>query len=78
MRISVDGVRVEISTNRQIEIKNWDNLRQRCSGRNELAKSINIYLDTLKTKVYDHQRLLIDNNKPVTALSIKNSMLGML
>jgi integrase len=76
MRISVDGVRVEISTNRQIEIKNWDNLRQRCGGRNELAKSINIYLDTLKTKVYDHQRLLIDNNKPVTALSIKNSMLG--
>jgi integrase len=76
LRITVDGARVEISTNRQIEVDKWDNLKQRCVGKTELVKSINIYLDTLRTKVYDHQRLLIDNNQPVTASTIKESMLG--
>jgi len=76
LRITVDGTRVEISTNRQIEVDKWDNLKQRCVGKTELVKSINVYLDTLRTKVYDHQRILIDKNLPVTASAIKDSMLG--
>jgi site-specific recombinase XerD len=75
-RITVDGVRSELSINRVIHIDRWESSAGKVKGTKEDARSINEHIDTIRTKLNDHQNTLIKNNKLVTASSIKNSYLG--
>lgn len=77
LRITVDGARSEISINRYIAPDKWNQKAQKCIGTTDIIKSINFYLDTLKAKVLENQRNLIDHNKQVTAIAIKEAMLGL-
>ncbi len=76
VRITVDGIRSELSIKRSIELDRWIPSAGKVKGTNEETKSINSYIDTIRIKIYEHQKKLIDNNKPVTAEAIKNSFLG--
>jgi hypothetical protein len=76
VRITVDGIRSELSIKRSIELDRWIPNAGKVKGTNEETKSINSYIDTIRIKIYEHQKKLIDNNKPVTAEGIKNSFLG--
>ncbi len=76
LRITIDGQRAEISVKRDIEPSRWLPQAGKVKGSNEEAKSINSYLDTVKMLVLEHQKQLLDNNNPVTAIAIKNAMLG--
>ncbi len=75
-RITVDGKRSELAIKREAPIERWVPGNEIIKGSSEEFKSINTYIDTVRTKIYDHHRMLEDANKTVTAEAIKNSYLG--
>lgn len=75
-RITVDGVRSELSINRVIDVNRWDSSAGKVKGNKEDARSINEHIDTIRTKLSDHQNTLIKNNKLVTSVAVKNAYLG--
>lgn len=76
VRITVDGMRSELSIKRSIELDRWIPSGGKVKGTNEEARSINSYIDSVRIKIYEHQKKLMDNNKTITSEAIKNSMLG--
>ena len=75
LRITVDGKRSEISIKRKVEIERWDSASSKVKGRTEEVKELNSYLDILTSKVYQHHKDLIQENKLVTSESLKNKFL---
>ena len=76
VRITVNGMRSELSIKRSIELDRWIPSAGKVKGTNEEARSINSYIDSVRIKIYEHQKKLMDNNKTITSEAIKNSMLG--
>lgn len=75
LRVTVDGQRAaEISTQRYIHPDKW--LNGKVKGNSEEARSINAYLDILKSKIYDHQRDIIHSGEQVTAETMRSKLLG--
>lgn len=77
IRITVKGKRAEISTNRFIDPKKWDPKANKAKGTKTDIKQLNNYLETVKNKIYDHHRDMVDHNKVITARRIKNKYLGL-
>ena len=76
MRITVDGIRKEISTSRQCDPDRWNANAGRVTGTKEDVKLLNAYLDTIQTKVYEVRRQLLDKNEIITADGLKNMLKG--
>jgi hypothetical protein len=76
LRITVDGVRIEISTSRYVEKSKWSVEGAKMKGNSEGARSINNYLDILKNKVYNTEKTMPNNNIAINANSFKNKFLG--
>ncbi len=76
LRVTIDGGRFEISTQRYIEANKWSADSGRVKGNSEEARSINYYLDTLKNKVYSDYQQLIQEGKQVNVHSFKEKWLG--
>ena len=76
LRITVDGVRIEISTSKFVEKSKWSVEGAKMKGNSEEARTINSYLDILKSKVYDTEKYMINNNQEIYAASFKNKFLG--
>jgi Phage integrase SAM-like domain/Arm DNA-binding domain len=76
IRISVNGERAEIRTNREVAPTLWDSKSQRVKGITEEAKTINAHLETIKGSLRMHESRLIASGKTVTAELLKNEYLG--
>lgn len=76
VRVTVNGVGKEFSTQRKWDIGRWDQNTGRATGTREDAKSLNYYLDTLGLKIYQIRTSLIDQNKEITAETIVNIATG--
>ncbi len=76
LRVTVDQQRAELSTKRICDPKRWNSQTGRMSGTKEDARAVNAYLDTLQSKVYEINRILIEANENVTAEAIKNKLTG--
>lgn len=74
LRVTVDGERAEIATNRRFDVSRWENGRP--TGNKTDAKLFQKYLDSLKARVYEIQRDLIDRKETITAEIIKNQFIG--
>ena len=75
-RITVDGKRGELSIKRNIEIERWSNEKGYVKGTTEDVKSMNAYIDSVRNKLYKHQRDLLDKNILITTDGLKNLYLG--
>ncbi len=75
-RITINGKRIELSTNRFVELSKWSTEAGKMKGNTEEARSINRHLDMLKIKIIDAQMELIYKNTPVTTETLKNKILG--
>lgn len=53
LRITVDGVRTEISTQRNCEADKWNSTLSRVNGKTEEVKSVNSYLEALQFRIYE-------------------------
>jgi site-specific recombinase XerD len=76
MRVSVSGKRTEFTTQREWDPTKWNSSAGRANGTKEAAKELNAFLDTLKTKVYEAQRKLVDEGEVVTTDTIREIIIG--
>lgn len=76
LRVTIDGQRMEISTKRTIEKDKWSSISGKAKGSLEEARNLNAYLDLLRNKVYNYQREIIREDKPVTLEHFRNKWNG--
>lgn len=75
-RITYDGLRAEISTGESTTLAGWNPAKNRLKGSNEKVQVINAGLESLLTRAKKAHQYLIDKDKLISALAIKNQMLG--
>lgn len=75
-RITINGKRIELSTNRFVEISKWSTEAGKMKGTSEEARSINNHLDLLKSQIRDAEMELIHKKIPVTTDTLKSKILG--
>ena len=75
-RITINGKRIELSTNRFVEISKWSTEAGKIKGTSEEARSINNHLDLLKSQIRDAEMELIHKKTPVTTETLKSKLLG--
>ena len=76
VRLTVDGKRLEFSTKKFVEKTKWSNELSKMKGTTEEARSINSYLDLMKSKVLDAQMELLHRNEVLSIENFKNKLLG--
>ena len=76
LRVTIDGVRVELSTSKFVERSKWNSNAAKVKGTSEEARTINSYLDILKSKVYEVEKDMVNNDLEVTAQQFKSKFLG--
>ena len=76
LRITVDGKRSEVTTGRECDPERWNSKAGHAVGTKEDIKSLNSFLDNLNAKVYTAHRFLSENNRLITADTLKNQLLG--
>ena len=83
-RITINEVRTEFSIKRSVDPEKWVSNASVVKGTTEESKSINAYLTTVRLKLNEHYRLLMEANKPITAetaegrLTISNKIEGII
>jgi integrase len=75
-RVTVDGIARDVSAKRLWFSSLWCSELSRATGGGEQAKSINSLIETLTVKVHQARKLLLDDNRKVTADKIKDILLG--
>jgi site-specific recombinase XerD len=75
-RITINGKRIELSSNRFVELSKWSTEAGKMKGNSEEARSINSHLDMLKIQIIDMQMELVHKKIPVTAETLKSKILG--
>jgi site-specific recombinase XerD len=75
-RVTVNGQRAEFSISRSINAQRWNSKGQKVKGNSEDSRTLNTYIDTVRTKLYEEHKKLIEGNKLVTAVAIRNGYLG--
>lgn len=65
--ITVNGERCSFSTGKQITIERWDKNKQLVKGKDEEAKSLNIYLKAIKVKLYQKEAELLEKGFIITS-----------
>ena len=76
LRITANGKRVEITTNRTCEPSRWNSKAGRMSGTKEDARDLNAYLDRLQANVYNAHQWIIERQFDVTAERLRDRFLG--
>jgi site-specific recombinase XerD len=75
-RITINGKRIELSSNRFVEISKWSTEAGKMKGNSEEARSINSHLDMLRIQIIDMQMELVHKKIPVTTETLKSKILG--
>lgn len=76
LRITIDGQRCETATAQFADPDLWDSKAGRVTGKSEIAKSTNSYLDILQAKLYQSHAELLQANVPITAEVLRNKFNG--
>lgn len=76
MRITANGRFIELNTQRKIEPANWNQKKERATGKTPAHQEINRYLEWLRTKAYEIQKELFDQNGYTEPVLIKEYLQG--
>jgi integrase len=77
MRVTVEGDRFEMATQREVDPEKWDNKACRMVySKKESTRELNYYLDMLQGKVFEAQREMVSMGIEITANKVKNFILG--
>jgi site-specific recombinase XerD len=76
LRVTINGERFEVSTQRYIEPTKWSQEAGKAKGNSEEARSINTYLDILKNKVYGYQKLILQEGKSFNKETLRMKWYG--
>ena len=72
LRLTVNGRRTEVSISKKIDPEKWNAKTGRMRGSGSQAVALNQYLDTIRSKVNKVHQRLIEEERPFTALDMKN------
>jgi site-specific recombinase XerD len=76
IRITVNGQRLEQSIQRYVQAAQWSAAAGRMKGNNDQVRQVNLYLDTLTTKVLRLEREIIMDGQTVTFDNFREKWLG--
>lgn len=76
LRVTVDSKRTEFRIKRFVETHKWSSEQNKMKGNSEESRTLNTYLDILKSRIYEIQKDLIHSCKEVNGEAIKNILLG--
>ena len=76
LRVTIDGQRFEVSTQRYVETAKWSIQAGKMKGNSEESRSINQYLDSMKQKVYDYQKGISNEGKTFTKETLRMKWYG--
>lgn len=65
-----------MSIKRSVAAEKWSSIQNRMKGNSEEARSLNIFIDIMRSRVYEIQKDLIHVGKEVRVELIKNKLLG--
>ncbi len=75
LRITVNGKRAEMSTNRKVDVSKWDSDTQRVKGRSESARILNDYLDGLQNRINRDFNSFNEKGEEITTYGLKDSVM---
>ncbi len=76
LRITINGVRTEISTQRNCNLDKWNPQAGRQFGKTEEARAFNDYLEAVEFRIYEIYKDLIASGSMLTGEIIKAKYLG--
>lgn len=76
IRLTVDGERLEYSSKKFIEKSKWSDDLAKMKGNSEEARSINSYLDSVKSQVIDIQMTLTHKKEALNIANFRKYLLG--
>lgn len=77
VRITIDGKRAEFSTGRKVQPRIWDAAYGKVLGFSQEVRQLNSYLSKIRTDLYLHADKLRNRDQVLTAVSLKESYLGL-
>lgn len=77
VRLTIDGERTEFSLQRQCDPEKWLPGKGRMNGKNDEAKSLNGYLDSIQFRIYELFQHFIGSGLPFDGEAIKSKFLGL-
>lgn len=72
-RITINGLRTEFSIKRSVEPQKWISNAGIVKGTTEESKTVNAFLTTVRIKLQEHHRKLLEADKHITTVTIKNA-----
>ena len=76
LRLTVNGQRSEMSTNRDCLPDKWNKDAGRMAGTKDDVKILNSYLDTIQAKLFQVHQKMLAKEETITAIGIKNKFTG--
>lgn len=76
MRITVNGIRKDLALNCGINPKLWDSANGKGKGNSKDARSLNMYIESIRVQLRQHMTIMREDNIPITAMTLKNAFLG--
>ena len=76
--LTQNGARASFSTGKAIQPSEWDRDRQRVKGRDAEAAEINNYLDAIRARLYNLEKVLIDRGLGATPQMLRDAYLDKL
>jgi len=76
VRITVDGKRTDLALKTDIEIEKWNNVKGVAKGKSDEIRSLNDYLEKVRSRLMDCYKELLLKNKLITADLIKEMFNG--
>ena len=70
LRITVNGQRAEMQIKRSVAEERWNASKGCVTGKDRKALELNQYLESVRTKIYQIHRELLQDGKPITAFTI--------
>jgi site-specific recombinase XerD len=75
-RLTVNGERFEFSTKKFVEKSKWSSEQSKMKGNSDEARTLNNYLDLIKSKVFDIQMELLHKNEKLSIENFKSRLTG--
>jgi len=76
LRITVNGKRAELSISRKVDVQKWSSSAGKMKGSSGEAQQLNKYIDSIANRIYKIHQRLVEENKLITAINIRNIYQG--
>lgn len=77
LRITIEGQLTELQLKRDVMPTQWNQAKERCTGKNATSVEINRYLQSVKLRLLDIHREMEDAGKLINPMEVKRRFLGL-